>query len=464
MGNQDDEHRYMRLHRCPDSSPEEVKELRLRSRKTDRDMCHRLRLCQSMVIERVRESNTWASAYQKSFDREIYLGQGADPVPRDLITYARCYMEKLPIGLTQSGDTPIPSHSTVYEFLKSKLDMVLRSSQLDKECTAHAKTVSGFAGRAARNLFRAEDPPVEPAYVFTHLQCLQEYQVRQLVEQALFQGPDCNASGITSPDSKASNVRSNQVYWRPEGGTDHTMERFTEWIEGIEDVKTLQDAVNEKRPWFRADPQKMDLDSSWAKRVEKVHTGGTGEMVDKVGRFQMMLTPALEMVQAMEFCTTPCQKVRLWAEAILEAISLINMQIGEEGQIGGPDVPSIVLFLTCITESHNLVTQAKLARLFCLDNYDQKEFRLPDGGLYQDMAEQYAFAAEERAIDHSHYLLWAEDTLRIIAEESTPAQPQPPANATVNTGADGAEAAPPPEAAADQACAENELSEMLGSI
>ena len=25
-----------------------------------------------------------------------------------------------------------------------------------------------------------------------------------------------------------------------------------------------------------------------------------------------------------------------------------------------------------------------------------------------DMAEQYAFAAEERAIDHSHYLLWAE--------------------------------------------------------
>ena len=39
------------------------------------------------------------------------------------------------------------------------------------------------------------------------------------------------------------------------------------------------------------------------------------------------------------------------------------------------------------------------------------------GGLYADMADQYAFAAEERAIDHSHYLLWVEDTLRIIAEE-----------------------------------------------
>merc|ERR1712046_75491 len=105
------------------------------------------------------------------------------------------------------------------------------------------------------------------------------------------------------------------------------------------------------------------------------------------------------MAQAMQYCSTPCQKVRLWAEAILEAISLINMQIGAEGQIGGPDVPSIVLFLTCVTDCDQLVIQAKLARLFCLDNYgsDQRECGLPDGGLYADMADQYAFAAEERA-------------------------------------------------------------------
>lgn len=196
------------------------------------------------------------------------------------------------------------------------------------------------------------------------------------------------------------------------------MERFATWISQLDDVRELQAAVNANRAWFVANPSKMDLDASWAQRVQKAHADMGGDTVDKVARFQMMLTPALEMVQAMQYCSTPCQKVRLWAEAILEAISLINMQIGENA-IGGPDVPSIVLFLTCINDCDNLVVQAKLARLFCLDNYDQKEFKLPEGGLYLGMEEQYAFAAEERAIDHSHYLLWAEDTLRIIAEEDT---------------------------------------------
>jgi len=62
--------------------------------------------------------------------------------------------------------------------------------------------------------------------------------------------------------------------------------------------------------------------------------------------------------------------------------------------------------------------QVKLARLFCVDNYgeDQREYGLDPAGLYCDVGEQYAFAAEERGIDHSHYLLWAEDTLEIIAQ------------------------------------------------
>jgi len=81
-------------------------------------------------------------------------------------------------------------------------------------------------------------------------------------------------------------------------------------------------------------------------------------------------------------------------------------------------VPHIVLFLIIVSESEDLFIQAKIARLFCVDNYDQKEYSLPRGGLYLDSADQYAFAAEDRSIDHSHYLLWFEDTLRIIAEET----------------------------------------------
>jgi len=34
----------------------------------------------------------------------------------------------------------------------------------------------------------------------------------------------------------------------------------------------------------------------------------------------------------------------------------------------------------------------------------------------ESLADQYAFQAESRYIDHSHYLLWAEDTLEIISQ------------------------------------------------
>ena len=93
---------------------------------------------------------------------------------------------------------------------------------------------------------------MEPSFIWDHIQCLQEYQatakqsqkvnggsedsliptrtqtltltditliltqVRQLVEQALFQGADEEKD--TSPDSKASSVRGG-TYWRPEGPT-----------------------------------------------------------------------------------------------------------------------------------------------------------------------------------------------------------------------------------------------------
>jgi len=133
-------------------------------------------------------------------------------------------MESIPIN-PDGGDNPvsprahgpIPPHSTVYEFLKSKLDLVLSSSQVDKTCIAHAKTVSGFAGRVARNLFKSEIPPVEPHFVWDHIQCLQEYQVRQLVEQALFQGPDEKSKRAVPQDHTNPNPNPNSNPNRPSG-------------------------------------------------------------------------------------------------------------------------------------------------------------------------------------------------------------------------------------------------------
>ena len=38
------------------------------------------------------------------------------------------------------------------------------------------------------------------------------------------------------------------------------------------------------------------------------------------------------------------------------------------------------------------------------------QFKLPRGGLWEDLADQYAFHADRRSIDHSHYLLWYPDS------------------------------------------------------
>jgi len=133
-----------------------------------------------------------------------------------------------------------------------------------------------------------------------------------------------------------------------------------------------------------------------------------------------LLMPALDLASAIDQVCSPVQKVRLWAESILEAIGIISSFLGGgEAVLGGDDVPSLVLVLTCLCESPEFTYHVKLARLFCLDNYgsDGLSYDLTryDWGKYEDIAEQYAFDAEDRHIDHSHYLLWAEDTLNIIA-------------------------------------------------
>jgi hypothetical protein len=55
--------------------------------------------------------------------------------------------------------------------------------------------------------------------------------------------------------------------------------------------------------------------------------------------------------------------------------------------------------------------------LFCVDNYghDETQLGLSGGGIYHDVGEQYVFQAEIRGIDHSHFLMWAEDTFELIA-------------------------------------------------
>jgi len=197
---------------------------------------------------------------------------------------------------------------------------------------------------------------------------------------------------------------------------DHSMERFVHWARMMKTWSLMHHKVKEKKPAFMDDERKMDLDKSWAEKLRKARPGAFDTTAELMG----MLTPAIDMASALDKVSTPAQKVRLWSEAIIEAITLISPQLCGRDPLGGPDIPSIVLFLTCLSECPEMTYHVKLARLFCLDNYGAEgdKFKLYSWTKKEDLSEQYTFQADQRAIDHSHYLLWAEDTLTIIAEDS----------------------------------------------
>lgn len=99
----------------------------------------------------------------------------------------------------------------------------------------------------------------------------------------------------------------------------------------------------------------------------------------QVDHFEGLVMPALEMVGAMSDCSTPVQKVtpssssshsplfrpagvwkvRLWVEAVLAATSqqgLIATHL-MGGSLSADDLPSLVLFLTCLADCDHIVAQ-----------------------------------------------------------------------------------------------------------
>lgn len=183
----------------------------------------------------------------------------------------------------------------------------------------------------------------------------------------------------------------------------------------------MQERVTARLPALVASQDSFST-MAWVQLLRKSHPGA----FNTLGQLQGLLLPALDETSVMEQASTPVQKVRLWAEAMVEAIALISALLQPEGLqpmeaqesvLGGPDIPDIVFFLSCCSSCPALVLHVKLAQLFCLDNYgvDAQNYQVPSWARVQDVAGQYAHLAEERCIDHSHYLLWAEDTLQLIA-------------------------------------------------
>eukprot|EP00656_Telonema_subtile_P041105 TRINITY_DN4621_c0_g1_i7.p1 TRINITY_DN4621_c0_g1~~TRINITY_DN4621_c0_g1_i7.p1 ORF type:complete len:565 (+),score=74.29 TRINITY_DN4621_c0_g1_i7:61-1755(+) len=428
------------LPRNVDGTLDEPTELGFRSAEEGHD--NELTQFSSVCVVTAREENHLARQFVRAFDRETYLDDAVDALPLDLLLFVRTYMR------TQSAPAGEVGCSLL-DWLHTRLIAVIECDGLNRtELCAAAKNTTAFLGAVAWELYSATTAPVgaEPRHVWKYISILQQYQLRQLVESAVFDdmapewmaqqhtslqhtemfevvhcngvayrssphyedriqrydGPQCGTrfAGVrirgidnreyvrssASPrgflpieDKSGSTVlrtfqgleisgtqaekddddfrqfRSPDHLWRPKNGPPTVALTWSQlllrWALELPTVLNLQERWDDMRERFT---QSDDfLQECWARRLQKLHPDRFTTAEQYVG----MLSPALEMVLAMGKCTTPVQKVRLWTESILQAASLINTFLPQGEVIGGEDLPSLVLFLTCHAECDSLASQ-----------------------------------------------------------------------------------------------------------
>lgn len=155
------------------------------------------------------------------------------------------------------------------------------------------------------------------------------------------------------------------------------------------------------------------IQAGWGKSLSKVD--GVAYTMDDL---QMILQPALDMVMAMAACQTPVQRVRLWSESILQAKAVIESLLPKGKLLGGPDLPSLALFLVTYAECVDIVKEVELAKLFAV-SWDYRDYTPHPAGMYEDLGNQYLFRAAQRLVDPMQTFLWVEDAIDIICNEDS---------------------------------------------
>lgn len=356
--------------------------------------------------ERIRKANPFAVQYVRAFDREMFEVSNSnssieDDIPLSFVGYVTRYMKEMRGGIPQVGKKREEDRENLFVYLQEMLDEVLASTAMDENCYRCARTFSGFAAAVTRELMQTSEPPLPKsieatipggALVWDHLQCLQEYQVRQLVEFCVFQ------------DRHDSSV-------------------FSTWAQELPEVRALQRRVDANKVEFARDLEYHDLGKT--KWLHQIRNAGSGKRYDDVDSLAGLFMPGLDLIQAMGTARSMSQKVRMWAEALVTCTGIVNSTNGVDNPIGAEDVPSLVLFLTCAVNDSTMkinggiAAQAKLTNLFCLDSMatDEERYGLPVAGVYVDVGDQYAFNAEKRAMSPQFSLLWLDDVLVMIADD-----------------------------------------------
>jgi len=274
-----------------------------------------------------------------------------------------------------------------------------------------ALTITGYCAGYARILFRmsgTDKPSHFPDEDWKNLQALQEYQVRQFVEEMVF-------GQVTSRGFS-----------------------FDRWCASMPEAAWMQSECNICRA---ASAQSGAVHVTGKDRLRKwAETRAQAEGGERYAGlftnsedFQLLLAPALSMLNNMGACITPVERCRLWAVCVQSSVTCIVPKLARPMPGGGTDPgfaaadkPELIKYLITVSENEELVYHGLVARLFTptdnLSNFDVVELGLPEGNpefVLADVGDQYVYDSEHVSIDAIQELGWLLDTQMLVVQEQT---------------------------------------------
>jgi len=280
-----------------------------------------------------------------------------------------------------------------------------------------ALTITGYCARFSQILYiQSERWPWFPRREWLNLQALQEYQIRQLVEEMVFSQIEQHA--------------------------------FLRWVSKMPEAVLLQGSAIQKRLEARGKIQGVTEKNKLRKWAQKNAALPGGErfigMFEDAEDFELLLSPALDMLRKMDNCCAPVQYVRLWAEAGHMAVETIIMKLQKPMEGGGmdhgfaaPDHPALVHALGAMSESDYMIYNALIAKLFTptdLFGSDLSMHEFEKEVLLEGIGDQYFLDWEREAVDPVMYLGWMLDgQVEMIMSPRGPHAPEASKPATTAT-------------------------------
>jgi len=327
----------------------------------------------------------------KLFDRAtVRQGSNASPQLRAAHNYVKAFMRSFPGNWTVKG-TRGQVKATLLEYVRSMLMKLTACSSIqDDDAQKLAKSANGIMARVTGEVYHC--PPDTPLlgdklpHGWEMLTSLQEYQVRQIVEEVCFE----------------------QI-----GG----IEVLIEWAKGLEDLTGRQQRLESRMKVYRHNVlhfEEIGHATTWAKKLNKYLPGQYANLE----ALTSLLKPALKDVKLLSTDCTISQMIRHWVNATLDAVQTVNKVLPQGKGLDVPEIPGLMVFLVLQGGCQDILIRGALAKCFMTDDFggDFATFDLDPAGLYADTSNQFVMDAEARSIQPLHTLRWIGDSCQVITE------------------------------------------------